>query len=50
VLYWIKEYKAIILKREKFVVKLARQYFTNSTTADIFFIFELKEAEIEAYV
>jgi hypothetical protein len=49
VLYWIKEYNAIILKREKLVARPARHYLINSTTADIFITFEVNGAEIEAY-
>lgn len=46
--YWIREYKAIILKREKLVARPALHYLINSTTADILKTLEVNGAEIEA--
>ncbi len=46
--YWIREYMAIILKREKLVASPARHYFINSTIDEIFVIFEVKGADIDA--
>lgn len=47
--YWIKEYNAMMLNKEKFVASPARHYLINSTTAEILIIFDVKGAEIDAY-
>lgn len=49
VVYWIKLYIAMILKREKFVARPARHSLRSSTMELMLVIWEVKGAEIEAY-
>jgi len=46
--YWIKEYIAIMLNKEKLVAKPALHYFINSTIDPTCVIWEVKGADIEA--
>lgn len=48
-MYWINEYKAIMLNKEKFVANPALHYLINSTTAEMLITLDVKGAEIEAY-
>ena len=46
--YWINEYKAIMLNSEKFVANPDLHSLINSTTAEIFITFDVNGAEIDA--
>ncbi len=48
VVYWIKLYRAMILKREKLVANPALHSFNSSTIELMFVICEVKGAEIDA--
>ena len=48
VVYWVREYIAIMLKREKLVANPALHYLISSTIADILATCDVKGAEIEA--
>lgn len=48
--YWIKEYKAIILKSEKLVTRPALHSFMSYTIEPTLATLEVKGADIDAYV